>query len=271
MGYEKPTPKLTFYKAFFSAQCKFLIHTLVQCVSAKRTIWNEFSCSMAAAIICLATCRKFNFFKYIFDSMVRNVDSPSKFLMYLCFLQVIINDQVDDLTSHNTKYTSPALTQKVFTNMRRVGGCIQTGGTIKAIDVDEDITLVDVETQEEVAAMDAELQGGLIKKMLMLPAKELVLLKLLYLMMKRLHDEEVEKATAKEKQEKDDLERAKTKKMHYGINAAGLSFTAAGSRLMLLGKVDTTAEVTEEITLSGELRTSHGVPSNFDDGNAALL
>nr|GFD08665.1 xylulose kinase-1 [Tanacetum cinerariifolium] len=29
MGYEKPPLKLTFYKAFFSAQWKFLIHTLV--------------------------------------------------------------------------------------------------------------------------------------------------------------------------------------------------------------------------------------------------
>nr|GFA14534.1 putative ribonuclease H-like domain-containing protein [Tanacetum cinerariifolium] len=37
MGYEKPPPKLTFYKAFFSTQWKFLIHNLVQCVSAKGT------------------------------------------------------------------------------------------------------------------------------------------------------------------------------------------------------------------------------------------
>nr|GFC86651.1 hypothetical protein [Tanacetum cinerariifolium] len=43
MGYEKPPLKLTFYKAFFSVQWKFLVHTLVQCVSAKRTGWNEFS------------------------------------------------------------------------------------------------------------------------------------------------------------------------------------------------------------------------------------
>nr|GFA91059.1 hypothetical protein [Tanacetum cinerariifolium] len=53
--------------------------------------------------------------------MVRNVDSPTKILMYLCFLQVVINNQVDDLTSHNTKYPSPTLIQKVFANMRRVG------------------------------------------------------------------------------------------------------------------------------------------------------
>nr|GFA95236.1 hypothetical protein [Tanacetum cinerariifolium] len=51
-------------------------------MSAKRTSWNEFSSSMAFAVICLST---------------------------------------GDLSTHTTKYTSPALTQKVFANMRRVG------------------------------------------------------------------------------------------------------------------------------------------------------
>nr|GEU62752.1 retrovirus-related Pol polyprotein from transposon TNT 1-94 [Tanacetum cinerariifolium] len=57
MGYEKSSTKLTFYKAFFSAQWKFLIHTIVQY----------------------------------------------------------------DLSSYNTKYTSFALTQKVFANIRKIG------------------------------------------------------------------------------------------------------------------------------------------------------
>nr|GEV67492.1 putative ribonuclease H-like domain-containing protein [Tanacetum cinerariifolium] len=96
MGYEKPSTKLTFYKAFFSSQWKFLIHTMLQ-------------------------CRKFNFFKYIVDSLVRNVDSPTKFYMYPRFLQLMIRKQVGDLSTHTTKYTSPVLTQKVFANMRRVG------------------------------------------------------------------------------------------------------------------------------------------------------
>nr|GEU72697.1 hypothetical protein [Tanacetum cinerariifolium] len=43
MGYEKPSTKFTFYKAFFSSQWKFLIHTILQSMSAKRTSWNEFS------------------------------------------------------------------------------------------------------------------------------------------------------------------------------------------------------------------------------------
>ncbi|GJV13221.1 putative ribonuclease H-like domain-containing protein [Tanacetum coccineum] len=82
IGYEKPSQKLTFYKAFFSPQWKFFIHTILQCLSAKSTAWNEFSSTMASAIICLATNQKFNFSKYIFESMVKNVDSSVKFLMY---------------------------------------------------------------------------------------------------------------------------------------------------------------------------------------------
>nr|GEW76582.1 hypothetical protein [Tanacetum cinerariifolium] len=53
--------------------------------------------------------------------LIRNVDSSSKFYMYPRFLQLMIDAQVGDLSSHATKYTSPALTQKVFANMRRVG------------------------------------------------------------------------------------------------------------------------------------------------------
>nr|GEV23377.1 xylulose kinase-1 [Tanacetum cinerariifolium] len=93
-------------------------------MSAKRTSWNEFNSAMASAVICLSTGRKFNFSKYIFESLVRNVDSSSKFYMYHRFIQLIIQNQLGDLSTHTTKYIFPALTQKVFTNMRRVGkGC----------------------------------------------------------------------------------------------------------------------------------------------------
>nr|GFC11557.1 hypothetical protein [Tanacetum cinerariifolium] len=60
MGYEKPSTKLTFYKAFFSIQWKFLIHTILQSMSAKLTSWNEFSLAMASAVICLSTGKGFS-------------------------------------------------------------------------------------------------------------------------------------------------------------------------------------------------------------------
>nr|GEY83118.1 hypothetical protein [Tanacetum cinerariifolium] len=120
IGYEKPSTKLTFYKAFFSSQWKFFIHTILHSLSAKRTSCNEFSSVMASALICLSSGQRFNFSKYIFESLVQNVDSTSKFYMYPRFIQVIIQSNIADLSKHTNRYISPVLTQKVFANMRRV-------------------------------------------------------------------------------------------------------------------------------------------------------
>nr|GEY35828.1 hypothetical protein [Tanacetum cinerariifolium] len=93
MGYEKPSDKLTFYKAFFSSQWKFLIHTILQYLSAKTTSWNEFSSTMTFAIICLTTHQKFNFSR---------------------FVQLIINHQLGDMAHHKEIFDTPSLKKKVF-------------------------------------------------------------------------------------------------------------------------------------------------------------
>ncbi|GJU46481.1 hypothetical protein Tco_1203747 [Tanacetum coccineum] len=93
MGYEKLSQKLTFYKAFFSPQWKFLIHTILQCLSAKTTAWNEFSNTMASSIICLATNQKSTF--------------P--------------NNQLEGMINQNRIYIAPYHTKKVFANMKRQG------------------------------------------------------------------------------------------------------------------------------------------------------
>ncbi|GJR18026.1 hypothetical protein Tco_0966553 [Tanacetum coccineum] len=121
IGYEKISQNLTFYKAFFSPQWKFLIHTVLQCLSSKTTAWNEFSSTMASAIICLATNQKFNFSKYIFESMVKYLDNVGKFLMYPRFVQVFLDKQVDGMASHKRIYIEPSHTKKIFGNIRRVG------------------------------------------------------------------------------------------------------------------------------------------------------
>ncbi|GJZ93867.1 hypothetical protein Tco_0666070 [Tanacetum coccineum] len=120
MGYEKISQKLTFYKAFFSPQWKFLIHTILQCLSSKTTAWNEFSSTMASAIIYLATNQKFNFSKYIFESMVKNLDNMGKFFMYPRFIQVFLDKQLEGMPTHNRIYIAPSHTKKIFGNMRRL-------------------------------------------------------------------------------------------------------------------------------------------------------
>ncbi|GKB44058.1 hypothetical protein Tco_0889000, partial [Tanacetum coccineum] len=121
MGYQNLVQKLTFYKAYFSSQWKFLIHTILQCLSAKTTTWNEFSSAMASAITCLATNQKFNFSKYIFDNMVKNLEGRVKFLMYPRFLHVVLDNQVEGMTKHKGIYVTPSHTKKVFANIKREG------------------------------------------------------------------------------------------------------------------------------------------------------
>ncbi|GKD25612.1 hypothetical protein Tco_1231826 [Tanacetum coccineum] len=92
-----------------------------QCLSAKTIAWNEFSSTMASAIICLANNQKFNFYKYIFESMMKNLDSAVKFLMYPRFVQVFLENQLEGMINHNRIYIAPSHTKKVFANMKRQG------------------------------------------------------------------------------------------------------------------------------------------------------
>nr|GEV89513.1 DNA-directed DNA polymerase [Tanacetum cinerariifolium] len=84
MGYNiSPNQKFSFQKGQFSHQWKCLIHTIMQCISAKSTGFNEFSSNIATALVCLATNRTYNFSKMIFDGLVKNVSNKiSKFLIY---------------------------------------------------------------------------------------------------------------------------------------------------------------------------------------------
>nr|GEY04430.1 putative ribonuclease H-like domain-containing protein [Tanacetum cinerariifolium] len=90
-------------------------------MGAKTTTWNEFSSTMASAIMCLATNQKFNFSKYIFDNMVKNLEGGVKFLMFLRFVQVFLDKQVEGMFKHKKINVTPSHTKKVFANMKRQG------------------------------------------------------------------------------------------------------------------------------------------------------
>ncbi|GJW59012.1 hypothetical protein Tco_0105743 [Tanacetum coccineum] len=90
-------------------------------ISAKTTTWNEFSSTVASAIICLARNQNFNFSKYIFDAMVKHLEGGVKFLMYPRFVQVFINQQLGDMSHHKKIYVNPSHTKKIFANMKREG------------------------------------------------------------------------------------------------------------------------------------------------------
>ncbi|GJS37728.1 hypothetical protein Tco_0536110 [Tanacetum coccineum] len=112
-------PSFKIMMVHFSPQWKFLIHTILHCLSPKKTAWEQFSSNVATAIICLATNITFNFSNLIFKAMVKNLDSKKKFLMYPRFIQILLNKHQRLLLPHKRTYPTPTLTQKLFSNMKR--------------------------------------------------------------------------------------------------------------------------------------------------------
>ncbi|GJR20443.1 hypothetical protein Tco_0968970, partial [Tanacetum coccineum] len=119
MRYVITSNTLTFQKGHFSPQWKFFIHIILHCLSPKKTAWEQFSSNIATAIICLATNCTFNFSNIIFEAMVKNLDSRSKFLMYPRFIQIFLNKRKRMLLPHKRTFPTPTLTQKLFSNMKR--------------------------------------------------------------------------------------------------------------------------------------------------------
>nr|GEW94941.1 hypothetical protein [Tanacetum cinerariifolium] len=178
MGYEKPSKKLTFYKAFFSAQWKFLIHTILQCMSAKRTVWNEFRSFMASAVICLATGKGFF-----------GVDTPlfEGMLVPLQAANDVVADVVADADAELTLPSPTPTTRPPSPLQERVENLEQdkiayaleitklkqrvrrlekrnkvkaSGGIIALIDADKDVILEEVDAAKNVVVeKNADVQG----------------------------------------------------------------------------------------------------------------
>ncbi|GJQ96221.1 hypothetical protein Tco_0007360 [Tanacetum coccineum] len=114
IGY--PTDRtLTFLKHHLSPQWRFLVHTILHCLSPKAGSWNQFPSSIATALICLSTGRVYNFSRFILEGMIANVKSNKhKFLMYPRFLQMLVAIETADRTPRPTS----GFTRKLFSNMK---------------------------------------------------------------------------------------------------------------------------------------------------------
>nr|GEZ69909.1 hypothetical protein [Tanacetum cinerariifolium] len=71
---------------------------------------------------CLVPAKSNSYYQaFNVKSQFREIDRPEKYQVELEGQIKMIHTNIADLSKHNTRYISPALTQKVFANMRRVG------------------------------------------------------------------------------------------------------------------------------------------------------
>ncbi|GJR21191.1 hypothetical protein Tco_0969718 [Tanacetum coccineum] len=121
MGYEGDLTVLTFNKALFSPQWRFLFHTMNHCISSKSTSWDQIPTNIATAVICLTSNQKYNFSKLIFDGMLRHLDAKKKFVMYPRFISIFLDKQLVNVPVPLDHFPVNALTSKVFSFMVKKG------------------------------------------------------------------------------------------------------------------------------------------------------
>ncbi|GJY76372.1 hypothetical protein Tco_0481488 [Tanacetum coccineum] len=121
MGYEGDLTVLTFNKALFSPQWRFLFHTINHCLSSKSTSWDQIPTNIATAVICLTSNQKYNFSKLIFDGMLRHLDAKKKFVMYPRFISIFLDKQLANVSVPLDHFPVNTLTSKVFSFMVKKG------------------------------------------------------------------------------------------------------------------------------------------------------
>ncbi|KAI3677785.1 hypothetical protein L6452_37055 [Arctium lappa] len=94
----------------------------MHCISKKTTEWSEFSSTIAYALVCLATARKYNFSKMILSDLVSNLGSRKSFYMYPRFVQEVITHELTDMPHFDGVYVPKPRKGKIFSNMRRSVG-----------------------------------------------------------------------------------------------------------------------------------------------------
>ncbi|MFS7980350.1 hypothetical protein Hanom_Chr10g00938401 [Helianthus anomalus] len=98
LSYEGKYPSLV--KKFLHPYWRLLAHMFILCMTENRGGTDQLNITQTAAFIALITNEPFNFSKYIFEGMKRNVTGvrKDKFIMYQRFLQMIFNARYSDLT-----------------------------------------------------------------------------------------------------------------------------------------------------------------------------
>ncbi|GKE74292.1 hypothetical protein Tco_1536333 [Tanacetum coccineum] len=107
MGYERGLDILTFNKALFSPQWKFLFHTMNYCISSKSTSWDQIPTNIATAVI--------------FNGMMRHLDAKKKFVMYPRFISIFLAKQLKNVHVPLDHFPINTLTSKVLSFMVKKG------------------------------------------------------------------------------------------------------------------------------------------------------
>jgi hypothetical protein len=95
MGYEGDLGKGTYKKNLLSFNWKFLVHTVIHCLSNKNGGWDQCPEDLANLVHSIVNHIKFKYSLFIYNNLLANLKSPS-FYMFPRFIQHVINCELKD-------------------------------------------------------------------------------------------------------------------------------------------------------------------------------
>ncbi|KAI3786619.1 hypothetical protein L1987_40435 [Smallanthus sonchifolius] len=122
IGYTGNQNEYTIEKALMGSPLKYLCHTLLQCISQKRSGWHQVSSALASAFHGMITVLGFNFAPHIFEGLRYNLQEGVKqqFFMYPRFLQKVFNQELKELSKPARIYIMLGHKNNIFQSMRTV-------------------------------------------------------------------------------------------------------------------------------------------------------
>ncbi|KAI3814140.1 hypothetical protein L1987_18887 [Smallanthus sonchifolius] len=122
IGYTGNQTEYTIEKALMGPPWKYLCHTLLQCISQKRSGWHQVSSALASAFHGMVTNLGFDFAHLIFEGLRYNLQEGAKqqFFMYPRFLQEVFNQELKELSKPARIYILLGHKNNIFQSMRTV-------------------------------------------------------------------------------------------------------------------------------------------------------
>ncbi|KAI3825005.1 hypothetical protein L1987_06480 [Smallanthus sonchifolius] len=133
MGYEGDFQRRQVTMTMLGKQWRYLFHVLIHCMSPRTTAFDQIGEVFSRALVCLATHRRFNFSRMIFEAIIRKFVGPRqnyKLLMYPRFVQMIINTLLPDLPNDGIELPLEQMQQVIFSSMNNVRKRSKFSGTV---------------------------------------------------------------------------------------------------------------------------------------------
>ncbi|KAI3815830.1 hypothetical protein L1987_15513 [Smallanthus sonchifolius] len=122
MGYRGRQNDTQARKGGLVGEWRYFMHVIIQCISPRKAGTDGLKMALQTAMVALTLNKRFSFPLYFYREMVMQINPAEGqgFLMYLRFIQMILNHLILDLPQHPIRITLTPMLKHIFTDCTKV-------------------------------------------------------------------------------------------------------------------------------------------------------